>query len=68
MYTLGIDGGGSKTEAVIIDNSDRVLGTGRSGGCNTNFATRRDAVASYVDAIRQALDASGLEPRDIGQA
>ncbi len=68
MYTLGIDGGGSKTEAVIIDDNDLVLGRGLAGGCNTNFVTRREAAASFAQAIRQALDAAGLRPADIGRA
>ena len=67
-YTLGIDGGGSKTEAVIIDDQDRVWGRGLSGGCNTNFVPRRDAISSYVHAVRQALDEAGLQPCDIRQA
>ena len=68
MYTLGIDGGGSKTEAAIIDDNDRVLGRGLAGGSNTNFVTRRAAAAAFVEAIRQALDAAGLQAAEIGCA
>ena len=68
MYTLGIDGGGSKTEAVIIDDNECVLGKGLAGGCNMNFVARGAAVAAFVDAIRQALEDAGLQATEIGRA
>ncbi len=67
-YILGVDGGGSKTEAAIIDENGRVLGRGLAGGSNTNFVSRREAVASYVSAIRGALHEAALEPRQISAA
>ena len=33
-YVLGVDGGNSKTLAVVADGAGRVLGVGRSGGSN----------------------------------
>lgn len=67
-YTLGIDGGGSKTAVTIIDDSERVIGRGLGGGTNTNFTNRRSAVAAFKRAIRQALAEAGLQPADITYA
>lgn len=67
-YYLGIDGGGSKTEAVIIDDNERVLGIGLSAGSNTTFTARQVGVASFTAAIAQALEESRLSPSDITAA
>lgn len=64
-YILGVDGGGSKTEAVIIDRNGVMLGHGLAGGSNTNFIPWREAVASFRYAIQQALHNAQLEPRQI---
>lgn len=68
VYVMGIDGGGSKTEAAIMDSEGRVLGKGLAGGCNVNFCTRRAAVNAYKRAVKQALRAAGLKPEDIAYA
>lgn len=68
VYVMGIEGGGSKTEAAIMDSEGRVLGKGLAGGCNVNFCTRRAAVNAYKRAVRQALKAAGLKPEDIAYA
>lgn len=67
-YTLGIDGGGSKTDAVILDRDGRVVGAGIAGGCNVNFTPRRSAAAAYRRAIKSALRESGVTPEQIGKA
>lgn len=67
-YYLGIDGGGSKTDAVIIDDEERVLGAGLSAGSNVTFTTHESAVHSYVSAITDALTAASLEPQSITAA
>ena len=59
-YILGIDGGGSKTDAVILDDQGNVVGTGLGGGCNANFTSRRAAAASYRRAIKDALNEAGI--------
>jgi N-acetylglucosamine kinase-like BadF-type ATPase len=68
VYILGIDGGGSKTEAAIIDDNDRVLGCSVAGGSNTNFVERSEAVKSFVTAIKGALEEAGLQPSQIAGA
>lgn len=50
---LGIDGGGSKTRAVLADRSGVVLGTGFSGSSNyqaVGFTAATNAIWSAIDA------------------
>lgn len=49
---VGVDGGGTKTEAVIIDASQRIMGEGRAGASNP----LRVGVAGAAAAIREAID------------
>lgn len=67
-YTLGIDGGGSKTDAVILDQDGSVVGAGIAGGCNANFTPRRSAAAAYRRAIRAALKEANITAADISRA
>lgn len=67
-YTLGIDGGGSKTDAVILDAQGSIVGTGTGGGCNANFTPRRTAAAAYRRAIRAALKEANVAAVDITKA
>ena len=49
---MGVDGGGSKTEAVIMDSNLRVIGEGRSGASNP----LRVGVTNAAAAVREAID------------
>ncbi len=49
---LGVDGGGTKTRAIIIDAEDRVLGEGQAGPSNP----LRVGVSNAAAAIREAVD------------
>lgn len=49
---LGVDGGGTKTRAVIIDAEDRVLGEGQAGPSNP----LRVGISTAAAAIREAVD------------
>jgi N-acetylglucosamine kinase-like BadF-type ATPase len=51
---VGVDGGGSKTEAVIMDANFRVIGEGRSGPSNP----LRIGVAGAATAVREAIDSA----------
>ena len=55
----GIDGGGTKTHAVLIDQDDNVLGEGYAGPSNP----LRVGVGLAAAAIRQALDRACTEAR-----
>lgn len=67
-YSLGIDGGGSKTDCVILNAAGAVVGAGRGGPSNplrVGFPVAFDAVArSAAEAIAQAK----LHPRQISAA
>lgn len=60
---LGVDGGGSKSDAVVIDEQGTVLGWGRGGTGQILWAGRDAALENYSEAIRDAL--GGREPGDL---
>lgn len=49
---VGVDGGGTKTEAVIMDANQRVIGEGRAGPSNP----LRVGIAGASAAVREAVD------------
>jgi len=51
---VGVDGGGTKTEAVIMDADLRVIGEGRSGASNP----LRVGIANAAAAVREAMDSA----------
>jgi N-acetylglucosamine kinase-like BadF-type ATPase len=51
---VGVDGGGTKTEAVIMDAQQRVIGEGLAGPSNP----LRVGVAGAVTAVREAIDSA----------
>ena len=62
---VGVDGGATKTDAVVMGLDGRVLGNGRAGSSNwesIGLATAVDAVALAVDG---ALKEAGLARREI---
>ncbi len=67
-YTLGVDGGGSKTDAVILDAEGNIVGTGLGGASNATFAGRRATAASFRRAIRAAIKQAGIDPAQITRA
>lgn len=52
---LGVDGGGTKTVAVVVDSAGNVLGKGRSGPSNYQVLGLDAAVRSLRSAVRAAL-------------
>jgi N-acetylglucosamine kinase-like BadF-type ATPase len=65
---LGIDGGASKTQAVILDEQGTPLGMGFGGPANYNtvgLAQTRDHVA---EAVQTAFAQAGLTPRPFDAA
>lgn len=65
---LGVDGGGTKTHAVLADESGLVLGTGSSGPSNWEMVGLRGAGDAIGDALDRALAAAGLPKREISAA
>src|SRR5712691_11617702 len=65
---LGVDGGGSKTLAVIVNGQGRELGRGLSDCSNQSIVGTAQAVASIHRAVAEAMqaashDTSGLSVR-----
>src|ERR1051325_1063962 len=68
IYFLGIDGGGTKTQAVVTDAHFKVIGEGRSGASNPHRIGFKEAVANIKAATDEALKQAGLHLHDIAAA
>ena len=55
LNVLGIDGGGTKTEAVLMDENYQVIGSGKSGPSNYQSVGIEVAKNSIQTAITQTL-------------
>ena len=54
-YVLGLDGGGSKTECVLVRDDGQVCGRGRGGGVNRNFVSEASLEQAVADALGGAM-------------
>lgn len=63
--TLGVDGGGTKTLAVIADEAQQVLGEGTAGPSNPLRVGISNAAAAIREAVDSACTAAGVERADI---
>jgi N-acetylglucosamine kinase len=54
-YGLGIDGGGSKCDAALLDESGAVVGWGRGGPVHVYYDPPEVIASSYSEAIAEAL-------------
>lgn len=61
MYKLGIDVGGTNTDAVLIDGDNRVL-------ADVKYPTSDDVYSGIMGAVQSLLDQSGADPAQIVQA
>jgi N-acetylglucosamine kinase-like BadF-type ATPase len=62
---IGVDGGGTKTEAVVADERGTYLGRGLSGPSNWEDVGLGGAGASFRVAVGEALAAVGAEADDV---
>jgi glucosamine kinase len=67
-YYLGIDGGGTKTQAIITDADFKIVGQGRSGASNPHRVGFKEAAANILQATEGALKDAGLQLADISAA
>jgi N-acetylglucosamine kinase-like BadF-type ATPase len=67
-YFLGIDGGGTKTHAVVTTSSCRVIGEGFSGAANPLRIGLAEAVSHVVHAVADACGQAGIKLNDISSA
>lgn len=60
IVVLGIDGGGSRTRAALVDATGCVLGYGEAGPSNIHVVGREAARDAIADAVGNASDSSGF--------
>lgn len=65
---LGVDGGGTKTHVVLIDDDKQVVGEGMDGASNPLRVGIETAVANILTAVNAACDAGNLNRGDIVSA
>ncbi len=63
---LGIDGGGTRTRACLVDACGRVVGRGEAGLANVHHAGEGEALGNMKAAIGAALDGAGATAGDVG--
>jgi len=64
-YVLGVDGGASKTHALVVEETGRALGFGRGGASNYDVCGLKAAMHEIERAVRAALEQAGLAPDGI---
>jgi N-acetylglucosamine kinase-like BadF-type ATPase len=64
-YALGFDGGGTKTDCVVLDSGGRILGEGRGGPSNPLRCGFEAACGSLRQAAKEALEAAGLRTSSV---
>jgi glucosamine kinase len=64
-YLLGVDGGGTKTKALIADHKGRIIGQGNSGPANILFDEPDAVRASIIEAIEVALAQAGIRGEEV---
>lgn len=67
-YVLGVDGGGTKTHAVILDGQGRVAGEGMAGPSNPLRVGVASAATAVRESVERALAAAGLRRADVSAA
>lgn len=69
---LGVDGGGSKTEALVATLDDvgqiEILGRGRGGPSNLRLAGKQQSLTSLNKAVDEALGEASLEGQAVDYA
>jgi N-acetylglucosamine kinase-like BadF-type ATPase len=64
-FVLGVDGGGTKTRAVIANGEQDILGEGVAGPSNPLRVGVQDAVNHICEAVDIACDEAGIHRSDI---
>ena len=64
-YSIGFDGGGTKTDCVVLDAEGTVIGEGRGGPSNPLRRGFDEAFRSISEAAAKALQSAQLHASDI---
>ncbi|MGQ9683099.1 MAG: N-acetylglucosamine kinase [Anaerolineae bacterium] len=67
-YVLGVDGGTTKTVALVADEQGTVLGAARGSGSNWTGPDVEIPMSVVVGTVREALAKAGLRGRDVAMA
>ena len=67
-YVLGVDGGGTKTDAVIADENGVAIATASNGGANWERMGIEKALTSLEEVIRNAATAASIQTSQIESA
>ena len=62
---MGLDGGGTKTDCVLMHESGRALGRGRGGPSNSSRIGVQAAARGVQEAATAALQAAGITPSEV---
>ena len=65
---LGIDGGGTRTRAVLVDEKTGEIARASGGPSNYHSVGQTEAEASLRETIRQVLATAGLTADDVAAA
>jgi glucosamine kinase len=60
-YVLGFDGGGTKTDCVLMDETGAILARGQSGPSNPTRVGFEEAAAALYEAAKRVLEKAHLE-------
>jgi N-acetylglucosamine kinase-like BadF-type ATPase len=64
-YSLGFDGGGTKTDCILLDAKGSVIGEGHGGPANPLRSGFEGAFSSLREAAAEAITAAKIRPADI---
>ncbi len=67
-FYLGVDGGGTRTRAVLVSGEGRIRGTGEAGPSNYHNVGLEVAGRQLKQAVDAAWAAAGLDPRPAAAA
>jgi N-acetylglucosamine kinase-like BadF-type ATPase len=67
-FYLGVDGGGTKTQAAILNEAREVVGEGAAGPSNPLRVGVETAVSNIIKAADQAMDEAGVMRVDVAAA
>lgn len=67
-YVLGVDGGASKTIALVARTDGTIVGMGAGGGSNIYDGDPDSALATGAAVVREAMAAAEVAPSDIETA
>ena len=68
ITVLGLDGGGTHTRAVIINERGDILGQGEGGPANIRAVDRATVETSLTDAVQKALRSANVSAKQLSAA